>query len=88
LLLDLKEDYSGNAVVKYRRLALLMDKDCDTGTEPWHNAKLLVRYRNEFMHFRPSWDDEDIHSGSFVEELKRKMPVVAAYERAFMSLMG
>jgi hypothetical protein len=88
LLLDLKEDYSGNAVVKYRRLALLMDKDCDTGTEPWHNAKLLVRYRNEFMHFRPSWDDEDIHSGVFVEELKRKMPVVAAYERAFMFPYG
>jgi hypothetical protein len=80
LLLDLKEDYSGNAPVKYRRLALLMDKDCDTGTEPWHNAKLLAKFRNEFMHFRPSWDDEAIHTGSLVEELKRKVPVVAGHE--------
>jgi hypothetical protein len=88
LLIDLKEDHSGNAAGKLRRLALLMDKDPDTGTEAWNNAKLLVKFRNEFMHFRPSWDDDDIHTGKFVEELRKKVPVVAAYKQRFQFPYG
>jgi hypothetical protein len=61
LLTELMEDRSGNATGKFQRLALLMDKDPDTGTETWHNAKLLMKFRNQFMHFKPSWDDDDIH---------------------------
>src|ERR1700730_4067703 len=76
LLEDLKNDHSGNATLRFRRLALLMEKEPDTGTEPWHNATLLIKFRNEFMHFRPSWYDDDIHRGKFVEEMKRKIPIV------------
>ena len=88
LLTELMEDRSGNATGKFRRLALLMDKDLDTGTEPWDNAKLLVKFRNEFMHFRPSWDDDDIHTGGFVGEMKRKVPVVDAYKANFLFPYG
>jgi hypothetical protein len=80
LLSELKEDRSGNAPQKFLRLALLMEKDPDTGTEPWHNIKLLVKFRNEFMHFRPSWDDDNIHSGGFVDEMERKVPVINNYK--------
>jgi hypothetical protein len=66
LLKDLKNDQSGNARNRFRRLALLMDKEPDTGKEAWHNAKLLVKFRNEFMHFKPSWDSDDVHSGGLV----------------------
>jgi hypothetical protein len=67
LLKDLKDDHSGNAWDRYRRFALLMDKEPNTGTEPWHNARLLVKFRNEFIHFKPSWDSDDIHNGKLVE---------------------
>ena len=62
LLSDLKKERYGNAVEKFRRLALLMDKVPNVGTSPWQSADLLVRFRNEFMHFKPSWDDDDIHA--------------------------
>jgi hypothetical protein len=88
LLMDLKKDRSGNAIEKFRRLALLMDKDPDTCTEPWHNARLLVKFRNEFMHFRPSWDDDDIHSGDLVGKLRKKIPVVDAYKGNFLFPYG
>lgn len=84
LLFDLKEDRSGETPFRFRRLALLMDKDCDTGTEPWHNVRLLVKFRNQFMHFRPAWDHEEIHTGRLVEELKRKVPVVASWSGTFL----
>jgi hypothetical protein len=80
LLKDLKDDHSGNAWGRYRRLALLMDEKPNTGTAPWHNAMLLVKFRNEFMHFRPSWDSDDIHNGKLVKDLKKKVPVAAAYK--------
>jgi hypothetical protein len=38
LLKDLKDDHSGNAWDRYRRFALVMDKEPDKGTEPWRNA--------------------------------------------------
>ena len=88
LLTELMEDRSGNATGKFQRLALLMDKDPDTGTEQWHNAKLLVKFRNEFMHFRPSWDDDDIHTGDFVGAMRRKVPVVEAYKAKFLFPYG
>jgi hypothetical protein len=80
LLLDLKEDRSGDALTKFRRLALLLDKDPDTGTERWESARLLIKFRNEFMHFRPSWDDDDIHSGKFVGQLVNKIRPIEAYK--------
>ena len=88
LLKDLKDDHSGNAWGRYRRLALLMDKEPDTGTEPWHNAMLLVKFRNEFMHFKPSWDSDDIHGGNLVADLKKKIPVVGAYKSKFLFPYG
>jgi hypothetical protein len=88
LLKDLKDDHSGNAWCRYRRLALLMDKKPNTGTAPWHNAMLLVKFRNEFMHFKPSWDSDDIHSGKLVKGLKKKIPEVAAYKGNFLFPYG
>jgi hypothetical protein len=88
LLVDLKKDHSGNAVDKFRRLALLMERNPNTSTEIWHNARLLVKFRNEFMHFRPSWDDDDIHSGDLVEKLRKKIPVVDAYRGNFLFPYG
>jgi hypothetical protein len=43
---------------KYRRLALLLDKLPDQGSAVWQNADLLIRFRNFFVHFKPSWDHE------------------------------
>ena len=60
-----------------------MEKEPDTGTSAWENVQLLIRFRNEFMHFRPSWDDDDIHGGKFVERLKTKLPTVDAYRSNF-----
>jgi hypothetical protein len=80
----LKDYRSGNAVDKCRQLARLMDRGPDTGTEPWRNAKLVILFRNEFMHFRPSWDDEAIHNDDWIRELRRKVPVVEAYKRDFL----
>ena len=88
LLMELKEERSGNALDKCRRLALLMDKEADTGTETWYNAKLLQAFRNEFMHFRPSWDDDSIHSGKLVAQLKQNIPVVNSWRGAFLFPYG
>ena len=56
LLKDLKDDRSGNAMGKYRTLALILDKIPGTGTAAWQNAVLLFKFRNSFMHFKPAWD--------------------------------
>lgn len=56
----------------------------NVGTSPWQNADVLVRFRNEFMHFKPSWDDDDIHSGNWVTEMKNRVPVVDAYKGKFL----
>jgi hypothetical protein len=53
LLKELKDERSGNSIRKYERLALLLEKEPDTGTQIWENAKLLVEFRNQFMHFKP-----------------------------------
>ena len=60
-----------------------MDKEPDTGTEPCHNAMLLVKFRNEFMHFKPSWDSDDIHGGNLVADLKKKIPGRRPSESSF-----
>jgi hypothetical protein len=66
---DLKDERSGNALTKFRRLALLMSRDPDTGTKAWENARLLIEFRNAFMHFRPAWNDDAIHDAKFVRNL-------------------
>jgi hypothetical protein len=40
LLSDLQKEKSGNARIKYRRLALLLDAEPDCGTEVWNNVRL------------------------------------------------
>jgi hypothetical protein len=67
LVADLDER-AGNALTKFRRLALLISKDPDTGTKAWENARLLIEFRNAFMHFRP-WNDDAIHDVKFVRNL-------------------
>jgi hypothetical protein len=71
LLADLKKEQSGNATAKYRQVALLFDKLPNKGSYPWQNADLLVRFRNRFMHFRPSWDTDDIQNDNLVKELRQ-----------------
>jgi len=57
LLLDLKEELSLNALDRFRRVALLFDKDPQIGNLTWQDARHLVSFRNYFLHFKPEWDD-------------------------------
>jgi hypothetical protein len=61
LLKELRDDRSGNALVKFRRMALLLDKEPPEKRDQWRNAELLVQFRNMLLHFRPAWDDDAIH---------------------------
>jgi hypothetical protein len=79
LLSELKKNQSGNATGRYRQVALLFEKVRDRGSSPWQNADLLVRFRNSFMHFKPSWDTDDIHDDKLVKQLQQKIPIVSAY---------
>ena len=58
LLNDLKNKRSGPLLSKYRRLALLFDKEPQIGHSAWQDAGHLVNFRNYFLHFKPEWDDE------------------------------
>jgi hypothetical protein len=66
LLAALKEDRSGNSVDKYDRIGLILGKEIDCGTAAWQDAKLLVSFRNEFMHFKPM-----IYSSDSESEIKK-----------------
>lgn len=89
LLRDLKHDRSGNTTDHYRHIALLLDRTPDTGSLAWHDAALLVRFRNALMHFKPAWDSEtDIHDGKWVRTLKAKVPISPGYESNFMFPYG
>lgn len=89
LLRDLKSDRSGDATERYRTLALLLDKAPDPGSLTWQNARLLVRFRNAFMHFKPAWDHEtDVHDGKWIKELKPRVPISAGYQSKFMFPYG
>ena len=88
LLADLKNEQSGNATARYRQVALLFDKMPDKGSAQWADADLLVKFRNSFMHFKPSWDRDDIHSGDLVKRLKTRINIVPAYERKFIFPYG
>ena len=77
LLEDLKKDNFGSSLDRYRKLALLSEKTPSKGTASWQNAESLIEFRNKFMHFKPSWDNEDIHKGKLVNFLKaRRVPTV------------
>jgi hypothetical protein len=54
LLEDLKEDRSGNAMAKYRKLGLLLDKTPAIDGAAWQNADLLFRFRNSFYALQAS----------------------------------
>jgi hypothetical protein len=89
LLADLKKDRAGNAIDKYRRLALLFDKEPDTGTLSWVDGKVLVAFRNSFMHFKPAWDHQrDIHDGDLVRKLKTRIPIYKPYQSSFQFPYG
>jgi hypothetical protein len=88
LLMDLKDERSGNATDKHRKLALLFDKEPETGKVAWQDGELLVKFRNSFMHFKPAWDDEAIHSGALVKGLKTRMHVARAYQSSFQFPYG
>jgi hypothetical protein len=84
LLNDLRDDKAGNFRDKYRKLALILGKVPDCGKVIWQDAYLLSTFRNHFMHFRPAWDDDDVHDSKFVKGMRSKVPVVAAYKDHFV----
>ena len=88
LLKDLLEDRSGDLMGRYRQIALLMEREPDTGTTAWENATLLVKFRNEFMHFKPSWDTDAIHDGQLVRNLRNRIPIVDIYKTNFVFPAG
>jgi hypothetical protein len=89
LLVDIKKERSGSVMDKYRRLALLLDKQPQGNTQPWQDAKLLVEFRNSFMHFKPAWSYEaTTHDGSLVKRLKGKIPIYRAYRANFQFPYG
>jgi hypothetical protein len=63
-----------------------MDLDIETGTEPWHDAKLLQQFRNEFMHFRPTYSDDEIHHSErgFIGDIKRKVKLARVWQGGFL----
>jgi hypothetical protein len=80
MLEELKGERSGNSTSKYEKLALIMEKEPDLGTEPWYNAKLLVAFRNEFMHFRPTiYVDNVDDERDIVKKLSARLSTSKAY---------
>jgi hypothetical protein len=84
LLEELKNERSGNAIGRYRQAALLFEKVPDKGRSSWQDADLLVKFRNSFMHFKPSWDKDNIHNDGLVRALRQKIPMVASYKGTFL----
>jgi hypothetical protein len=88
-LKDLSGDRSGHAMGKYGKLAGLLNKTPNVNSPSWRNAELLFRFRNNFMHFKPAWDDQtDVHDSKLVKELKTRVPVTPAYQHNFMFPYG
>jgi hypothetical protein len=88
-LKDLGVDRSGYAMGKYQRLANLLNKTPTVSGPTWHNAALLFRFRNSFMHFKPAWDNEtDVHDSKLVKELKSLVEVTPPYQSNFMFPYG
>jgi hypothetical protein len=88
-LKDLSDDRSGHAMGKYAKLAGLLNKMPNVSSPAWHDAELLFRLRNSFMHFKPAWDDQaDVHDSKLVKELKARVPVTPAYQSNFMFPYG
>lgn len=83
-LITLKEDRSGSTKSRYKRLAKLTGRKADFGGDDWQNATLLIEFRNHFMHFKPSWSDDDIENDDLVGRLRKKIPVVRGYETTFL----
>jgi hypothetical protein len=81
LLEALKEDHTGNSLGKYRRVALFLDKVPDEGLSPWQNAKILVDFRNYFMHFKPVWEDPNSTQTRLVAALHGKLPIAGPYQK-------
>jgi hypothetical protein len=85
LLTDLFDDRSGNSIDRYKRLASLLGKKPKLGNESWENAKLLVKFRNSFLHFKPAWDREkDVHEGKLTKSLMVKLPICEAYKGSLL----
>ncbi len=61
LLADLKGGTVGPEE-KYRHLALLLDRTPDRDGAAWQDVPMLLRLRNDLMHFKPAWDDEAVHA--------------------------
>lgn len=87
LLNDLKNERSGQLLNKYRRLALLFDKEPQMGHSAWQNAGYLVDFRNYFLHFKPEWDDEKPER-NLIKALKPKIGVNRAFATNFQFPYG
>ena len=79
LLKELKKEAAGNAMDRHRKTALLFDVEPDLGSVEWQEAKRLIAFRNLLMHFKPAWDDDKIHHGDLVRELRSRVGTVPQY---------
>jgi hypothetical protein len=89
LLKELLDSRTGGIADKYNKLALLCDKELDKGHVSWHDANLLEKFRNAFMHFKPAWDDDtSVHDSKFVNAMKNKVPIFKPYATNFQFPYG
>jgi hypothetical protein len=80
LLSELKNAETGNAVDRYRTIALLQDKVPDKGQAAWGEAKLLIKFRNFFMHFKPSWASADETPDKLAKTFEKKFSIAEPYK--------
>jgi hypothetical protein len=79
LLAELKEDRTGNAIDRYRSIALLQGKIPNPGDARWGEAALLVKLRNSFMHFKPNWQSVDDEPDKLAKTVQRKFRTAKPY---------
>jgi hypothetical protein len=81
LLSDLKQAKTGDAVGRYRTIALHQDKVPDEGQAAWGEAALLIKFRNFFMHFKPSWASTDETPERLAKTFKKKFSIAEPFKQ-------
>jgi len=56
-LKNLRDSRSGNGPERFKKLCLYLKHSLEENASELQEADLLTKFRNHFMHFRPSWTD-------------------------------
>jgi hypothetical protein len=80
LLEELLENRSGNALDRYRMVALLRDRVLDRRDSAWGEAALLIAFRNFFMHFKPNWEPTDSEPKKLAAKFAKKFTLAEPYK--------